>query len=431
MNCKDNLLLLFLCGFAALSVSTETCGKDLLVGTSCIIKLTTRNNVKPPEIRWIHDRTTGYILRWKGVTIRDKSEGVSMEEDGSLRFSSVSLNDTGKYTFTAFNAEGTEIVKGEVEIKVYEKAPKPTVKFRCTDDGKATLSCDIGNRKDLTLSWYKEDKIIQNYKNSQVFLSSTQVQENKPYSCEAHNPVSKHKSESIRVSCKVEKKAVGDEVSFRPDKPLPAGVTSITWKHINNGVTINAIEWEDGETTSPNPRFKDNTTLDTKTGQITITNLTVEHTGVYTIDISGKEQEQRFTLTVMEPVPKPVIKIEKSTDNSDVVYLICEYSETIIWKNSAGETLTGLIHLTKGESITVKNERNPEIFYTCTLQNTVSEETSDPVYERDLFKGLNREFVIWISIVVICLVFILLFLFIPPLYDSCAADCERQKTSRK
>ncbi|XP_077061577.1 T-lymphocyte surface antigen Ly-9-like isoform X3 [Siphateles boraxobius] len=385
MNCKYNLLLLFLCGFAALSVSTETCGKDLLVGTSCIIKLTTTNNEKPPEIRWVHDRN-GYILRWKGGTIRDKSEGVSMEEDGSLRFSSVSLNDTGKYTFTASNDEGTEIVKGEVEIKVYEKAPKPTVKFRCTDDGNATLSCDIGKREDLTLSWYKEDIVIQNYKNPQVFLSSTQVQENKPYSCEAHNPVSKHISESITVSCKEKKKAVGDEVYFRLDKPLPDSVTSITWKHINNGVTIKAIEWEDGETDIPNPRFKGITTLDTETGQITITKLTVEHTGLYTIDINSKEQKQRFTLTVMEPVPKPVIKIEQ-TDNTDVVYLICEYSEAIIWKNSAGETLNGSAHHPKGESITVTKTGNPEIFYTCTLQNTVSEETSDPVYERDLFKG--------------------------------------------
>ncbi|XP_077061570.1 T-lymphocyte surface antigen Ly-9 [Siphateles boraxobius] len=200
MNCQYNLLLLLLCGFAALSVSTEECKTDLLVGTSCIIKLTKTNNVKPPEIKWVHDRN-GYILRWKGGTIREISEGVSMEEDGSLRFLSVSLNDTGKYTFTASTDEGTEIVKGEKEIKVYEKAPKPTVKFRCTDDGKATLSCDIGKREDLTLSWYKEDKIIQNEKNPQVFLSSTQVQENKPYSCEAHNPASKHKSERIPVSC--------------------------------------------------------------------------------------------------------------------------------------------------------------------------------------------------------------------------------------
>ncbi|XDV14472.1 hypothetical protein PO909_014714 [Leuciscus waleckii] len=198
MSCQYYLLFLFLCGFAALS---ETCGKNELEGTSCIIKLTTSNKEKPPEIKWVHD-TRGHVLRWKGGKIREISEGVSMEEDGSLRFSSVSLNDTGKYTFNTFTADGTEIRRGEVEIKVYEKAPKPAVKFSCTKDGNATLTCDIGKREDLTLSWYKDkDKIIQNEKKTQVSLSSTEVQENKPYSCEAHNPVSSNKSDSVTVSC--------------------------------------------------------------------------------------------------------------------------------------------------------------------------------------------------------------------------------------
>ncbi|XP_039504178.1 T-cell surface antigen CD2-like [Pimephales promelas] len=199
MDCKHNLLLLFLCGFAALSVSTEACGTDLLVGTSCIIKRKTENKEKPPDIKWVHS-INGDMLRWKGGKVKGTYEGVSMEEDGSLRLLNVSLKDTGKYTVTEFNGDGTEIGKREVEIKVYEKAPKPTVIPKCKD-GNATLSCNIGNRKDLTVSWYKEDKKIQNDKNYQVLLSFTQIQEYKPYSCEAHNPVSKEKSESITVSC--------------------------------------------------------------------------------------------------------------------------------------------------------------------------------------------------------------------------------------
>ncbi|XP_067258729.1 CD48 antigen-like [Chanodichthys erythropterus] len=189
------------------------------------------------------------------------------------------------------------------------------------------------------------------------------------------------------------KKEVGDQVSFRPDNSLPLSVTSIIWKHINtDGITVKAIEWDEGETLVSNPRFKNITTVDEKTGQITITNLKVEHSGVYTIDINSKEQQQRFTLTVMERVPKPVIKIEKIKDNLDVVNLICEYSETIIWKNSAGETLTGSeLHL-KGETLEVKNEGNPVNFYTCTLKNAVSEETSDPLNERDLFIGYCADY---------------------------------------
>ncbi|KAK9980490.1 hypothetical protein ABG768_000095, partial [Culter alburnus] len=86
-------------------------------------------------------------------------------------------------------------------------------------------------------------------------------------------------------------------------------------------------------------------------------------------------------------IPKPVIKTEKSKDNPDVVYLRCEYSETIIWKNSTGDILLGSKITPTGESITVKKNGNPETFYTCTLDNGASKETSDRVYERDLFKG--------------------------------------------
>ncbi len=91
---------------------------------------------------------------------------------------------------------------------------------------------------------------------------------------------------------------MGETVSFRPDK-LGSPVISITWKQRNGGKVVKVIEWDDDDGVStPNQRFKDITTLDEKTGQITITNLTVEHSGLYTIDINSKEQQQRFTLTV-------------------------------------------------------------------------------------------------------------------------------------
>ncbi len=91
---------------------------------------------------------------------------------------------------------------------------------------------------------------------------------------------------------------MGGTVSFRPDK-LVSPVTSFTWKQNNGGVVIKAIEWDDEGVNTPNPRFQVITTLDKETGQITITNLKVEHSGLYTIDINSKEQQQRFNLTVM------------------------------------------------------------------------------------------------------------------------------------
>ncbi len=93
---------------------------------------------------------------------------------------------------------------------------------------------------------------------------------------------------------------MGGTVSFRLPK-LVSPVTSITWKQINgDGMVVKAIEWDDDESfNTPNPRFQGFTTLDKETGQITLTNLKLEHSGIYTIDINSKEQQQRFSLEVM------------------------------------------------------------------------------------------------------------------------------------
>ncbi len=66
-------------------------------------------------------------------------------------------------------------------------------------DGNALLTCDIGDRTDLTVSWYKEDKIIQNEKKPKLLLTSAHIQENNPYSCNVSNPVSNEQSDSITV----------------------------------------------------------------------------------------------------------------------------------------------------------------------------------------------------------------------------------------
>ncbi len=97
-----------------------------------------------------------------------------------------------------------------------------------------------------------------------------------------------------------------------------------------------------------------------------------------------------FIVSFTERVPKPVITIEQGNDPD--VYLKCGYNETIIWKNSAGDTVQGKKNHNPGEFITVTNTRHPDNFYTCTLKNAVSEETSDPVYERDLFIGKTANY---------------------------------------
>ncbi|ROI62529.1 CD48 antigen [Anabarilius grahami] len=349
--------------------------------TSIIWKHINTDGITVKAIEWDEGEILIPNPRFKNITTVD-------EKTGQITITNLTVEHSGVYTLEINSKEQQQ----RFNLTVMKRVPKPVMK---TERSKVNpdvvyLICEYNE----TIIW--KNSAGEKLNGSELHpKGETLVVKNEGnpvnfYTCTLDNGASEETSDPLYERDLFEAvdvmKAVGDQVSFRPDNFVPP-VTSIIWKHINtDGITVKAIEWDEGEIIIPNPRIKDITAVDEKTGQITITNLTVEHSGVYTIDINSKEQQQRFTLTVMKRVPKPVIKIEPS-DNPNVVYLRCEYSEPIIWKNSAGETLTGSKITPKGESVTVKSEGNPVNFYTCTLDNGASKETSDPVYKRDLFQG--------------------------------------------
>ncbi|XP_065110195.1 CD48 antigen-like [Paramisgurnus dabryanus] len=197
------------------------------------------------------------------------------------------------------------------------------------------------------------------------------------------------------------KAEVGDEVSFKPDIGSLKD-SSITWKYTTRGDVIKVIEWDNDFKTLEklNPKFKTRVALDRTTGELTIKDLQLGHTGLYTIEINNKELYKRFTLTVKEGVPKPQLKQEETSDNN-VRYLTCEYNAMIRWACSDGEKpqITKLAKPRQGEFITFRRSENQDVCCTCTLKNDVSEKTSDPVCVNDLFYDLSITFICWIVII--------------------------------
>ncbi|XP_026119400.1 T-cell surface antigen CD2-like [Carassius auratus] len=192
MSCEYSLLFLFLCGFAV-SASTKLCEQ----GTSCIIKLPAQNI--PSEIMWTHLSSGDFIIKKNG-RIKVNSLNGTIEENGSLTLKSVTLNSTGKYKYTVYASDGTE-TSGQVEIKVHEKLPKPTIRLVCNANGSAYLICEIPYSEDLTISWYNEKQIINGASEKRLFLTPAQMQESKLYSCHAKNPIREEQSESITSLC--------------------------------------------------------------------------------------------------------------------------------------------------------------------------------------------------------------------------------------
>ncbi|XP_073698275.1 uncharacterized protein [Garra rufa] len=232
-------------------------------------------------------------------------------------------------------------------------------------------------------------------------------------------------------------KAVNSEATFALVSVAPSTTSSIIWKHKdNNGVVVKVIEWDrdDDSTDIPNSKFKSHATLDKSTGNLHLQYLQLKHSGTYTVDINSKEQRKQYTLTVMEPVSKPHITKECSSGDVRECSLSCEgeapTESTIFWKYCDGENVQEQHH--NKWKIMVTDSNNLEDHYSCTLKNVVSEETSDPVYVRDLFHDSNTGWIIAIVVSFIILIAVMtVFLVIRQMNGYCAARRGRPKNYRK
>ncbi|XP_053170712.1 uncharacterized protein LOC128354513 [Scomber japonicus] len=167
-------------------------------------------------------------------------------------------------------------------------------------------------------------------------------------------------------------KKVGDEVVLKPDVSGP--ITSITWKH---GADL-AMQWDGPGTDIDAYRtFKVQGKLNVSTGEMTITNLTLQDTGVYTPDINNKA-ESSIKLVVIFPVPTPTVS-ESCNEDKTTCTLTCDGNTTgtgdvtYKWKMDDSLSQTSKIH-----TITKENSSNITTF-SCVLLNEISEEISKPI----------------------------------------------------
>ncbi|XP_056319489.1 hemicentin-2 [Danio aesculapii] len=384
MSCQHNLLLLFLCGFAVLTVSAQTCGEHVLEGTSCSINGKTSNNEKAADIRWSFISSDGTTTQWKKGSNRKPPAGLTIEEDGSLRFESVRQNNTGTYKYTAFDASDTQISAETVELRVYVKAPKPNVKSECKPDGTVTLLCDTGNYKDLHISWYEDDKIMQDETETHLTLTSSKVKENKLYACSVSNPVSSEQSDRITVSYsgpdQVSAQTCGEHVlegtscsiNGKPSNNVKAA--DIRWSFISSDG--NTTEWKKGSSRKPPAGL----TIE-EDGSLRFESVRQSNTGTYkyaAFDASDTQiSAETVELRVYVKAPKPNVKSGCKPDGT--VTLLCDtgnYKDLhISWyeddKIMQDETET---HLTLTSSKVKENKR-----YACSVSNPASSEHSDRI----------------------------------------------------
>lgn len=176
---------------------------------------------------------------------------------------------------------------------------------------------------------------------------------------------------------------VGDEVVLKPDDAsVPGTIESILWKHGGNI----AAELDDTGIELFR-QFKDRVRLNISTGEMTITGLTGNDSGVYTAEINNILISRKTHLIVLSPVPVPTVNISCDDEKTSCI-LSCDGNTTgageinYTWKSDGKESASS-----KNKNITKDSSSIKE--FSCKLENRVSQESSQPV-TNPLFTSRNN-----------------------------------------
>ncbi|XP_026218847.1 uncharacterized protein LOC113163990 [Anabas testudineus] len=167
-------------------------------------------------------------------------------------------------------------------------------------------------------------------------------------------------------------KKIGDEVVLEPGS-VSEPIKSLTWK-----VDVNLAMMWDGKEVDSFRQFKERGSLNTTTGQMTITGLTPSDSGTYTAE-SKEIKNEPVRLIVISAVPVPSVNLSCNDEKTSCT-LTCDGNTTdagevkYAWK-SDDSIIANL--LDKTHHITKDSSNGTETF-SCEMKNPVSEESSMP-----------------------------------------------------
>ncbi|XP_067439525.1 V-set and immunoglobulin domain-containing protein 1-like isoform X2 [Thunnus thynnus] len=258
-----------------------------------------------------------------------------------------------------------------------------------------TCNGDTTGAEPVTYRWTSGDKSLSSAKEHKITKEDNELW----FSCAFENPVSFNSSEKVRNPFNKEPlyRKIGDKAVLTPDSVVNP-IKSIAWTH---GPSI-AMEWfRNGDETSSYRQFKDRGSLNTSTGALTITGLTPDDSGNYTVEINNKVTS-KTELLVISLVSKPTVSVW-----CVMIYCIltCNGDTTgaepvTYWWTSGNTTWSS----TKEHKITMEDK---EPWFCCAFENPVSFNSSEKVPNPFIKWVLIWTFIfIAVFILVVCIIII-------------------------
>ncbi|XP_062270911.1 uncharacterized protein LOC133976668 [Scomber scombrus] len=332
-------------------------------------------------IRWKHG--PNIAMQWNGegmISYKQFKDRGSLDiSTGEMTITGLTLDDSGIYTPEINNKETSN-----TQLLVISAVPKPTITVLCERE---MTYCDLTCEGNITGAepvtyWWTSDETRWN---STKELKITKENKEEWFNCIVENPVSSNISEKVFNPFMEELlyRKKGDQVVLTPDS-VENPITNIRWKHGDNI----AMEWRGDEIISYR-QFKDRGSLNISTGMMTITGLTPDLSGIYTPEINGKVTN-KTKLQVISPVPKPNISRSCDPEMTSCVFT-CSGNITdaapVTYRWTASEKRW---NSTNQHKITKENK---EEWFSCTLENKVSSNSSEKVFNPLIKKMIltNRE----------------------------------------
>ncbi|XP_036068442.1 CD48 antigen isoform X2 [Oryzias melastigma] len=187
----------------------------------------------------------------------------------------------------------------------------------------------------------------------------------------------------------------GSTVVLTPDD-VETSIISVTWKH---GEDL-AAEWFGGSPTFYHS-FNDRCSLNTETGELTINDVRLEHSGVYTPEINNRILTD-IRLQVLSPVPKPSIISNCNSEQTRCI-LTCVFDRT----DDLGDVQVFWIlddsSVKEGRKLSITKETTERTFI-CRLNNPVSSESST-----ELINPLlpNKPLIVSLAVLIPCILIFL------------------------
>ncbi|XP_065110211.1 cell adhesion molecule CEACAM3-like [Paramisgurnus dabryanus] len=287
-------------------------------------------SLKDRSITWIYKAGGDVInvIEWdndfqtlESLNPKFKTRVALDRNNGELTITDLQLEDTGLYTIEINNKEQEKqitltvvdvdikaVVGGEVRFK--PDIPEGSLKdasitwiYKTATDLIKVIEWDNDFQTEESLNPKFKTRVALDRTTGELTIRDLQLEDTGLYTIKI-NYKEQEKKFTLTVMDMDIKAVVGGEVHFKPD--IPEGTSlkdrSITWRYKTATDMLKVIEWDRDFLTeeSLNPKFKTRVALDRTTGELTIRDLQLEHTGLYTFEINNKEQEKKFTLTVVE-----------------------------------------------------------------------------------------------------------------------------------